>query len=1088
MKKLLYGMMAATIMFASSCQNELEVGATGDESVVSFTIATPEMDSRAYSDGLSATVLQYAVYDANGTYLSDLTGTKKFSKNTSVEIKLTTGNNYTVIFWASAPATNESSSPYTVDFANKTMTVNYTNAVSNDESRDAFYATKPIKVTGAMTESIELKRPFAQLNIGTNDFTESNGAGFAPSKSMVSVKSIYNTLNLWNGNVSGEQEVTFDYASIPTSEKFPVENYEYLAMNYLLVGTDKTLIDVEFGFTESDASSAKTRTVGSVPVQRNYRTNIYGQLLTSDVDVNVEINPDYNEPDYSISCVVIVDGVSYNDFATAVAKAAELGKPIEFVKDVTIDADNTIVIPANQSVTLNLNGYTLAGITNDLDKNDDGKITSADNEIMFDIRGTLNVNNGNVSIMNIGDYSDFGWNACSEIFYIGFGGTLNVESATLENIGTAAMAYAIDLVNASNGVTLNTNNSTVKSTYIPVRVFNNGAGMNNVTIKNTTLEGTSRSFWVHIYTQADDATFFNNGKDTNGNGYKDETLNINIYNPACNNTFIADSDDRLIEYGFTDPINFREDGTQISAIVEQKFEVNGIYYEITNAETKEVAVTFKGDNRNDYHNEYSGSVVIPETINYKGTTYSVTSIGDYAFYYCYYMTSISIPKSVTNIGYEAFYHSTGIEQIKVDSENIYFDSRENCNAIIHTETNTLLTGCRNSIIPNSVTSIADLAFFNCSFLTKIIIPNSVTSIGAKAFNNCGYLTSVTIGSSVSNIGEEAFSICTELAEIIVENGNTTYDSRENCNAIIETATGKLISGCKNTIIPNSVTEIGYSAFGGCFGLTSISIPNSVGLIGNQAFSNCVNLKNVTIGNSVYRIDANAFENCSSLTHISIPNSVWSIETMAFRECESLTSVTIGNSVHNIEDSAFRNCTKLTSITIPNSVSRIGEWVFDGCNALTSIVVESDNTHYDSRENCNAIIETATNTLISGCKNSTIPNSVTSIGDTAFANCYGLTNISIHNSVTSIGWKSFYGCSNLMSVSLGNAVNNIDYGAFEGCNSLVRIYSFAAEAPTCYSSVFKNVDTQNCKLYVPQSSVDSYKAASGWKDFKNIIGI
>ena len=305
MKKILYGVMAATMIFATSCENELELGAAGEESMVSFTIATPDMGSRAYSDGATATVLQYAVYEGT-TELTDLTksvatkNAETIEGSTTVELKLATGKTYNVIFWAAAE-----DAPYTFTPANGKVSVDYDDAISNNENLDAFYAVKEITVKGAQTETIELRRPFAQLNIGTSDYDEAKSAGYEPTLSKVVVSNVYNSINLWNGEVEGGAEVTFDYNAIDKDETFPVAGYEYLAMNYLLVDNQKELVEVTFSYKE-ESGEEQTRKVGSVPVQRNYRTNIFGNILTSDVEINVTIEPEYDNS-YSMEAW---DGVS----------------------------------------------------------------------------------------------------------------------------------------------------------------------------------------------------------------------------------------------------------------------------------------------------------------------------------------------------------------------------------------------------------------------------------------------------------------------------------------------------------------------------------------------------------------------------------------------------------------------------------------------------------------------------------------------------------------------------------------------------------------------------------------------------------
>ena len=306
--------------------------------------------------------------------------------------------------------------------------------------------------------------------------------------------------------------------------------------------------------------------------------------------------------------------------------------------------------------------------------------------------------------------------------------------------------------------------------------------------------------------------------------------------------------------------------------------IDGVYYNFDTS-TKEATVTSGSP-------YYTGSVTIPETVTYNNESYRVTSIENSAFAWCSDLTSVTIPNSVTTIGNSAFYYCLG--------------------------------------------------------LTEVTIPNSVTAIEASAFGGCSSLTEVTIPNSVREIEVCAFSYCSSLSSISVEDGNTVYDSRDHCNAIIHTATNTLIAGCMNTVIPNSVTEIGGYAFAGCTGLLSATIPNSVTEIGNCAFAGCTGLLSATIPNSVTEIGNCAFQSCSSLSEVIIPNSVTSISDYAFFSCLGLTSVTIPNSVTTIAPYAFSYCLGLTEVTIPNSVTTIGNYAFWCCTGLKDIYCYAEN--------------------------------------------------------------------------------------------------------------------------------------------------
>ena len=408
----------------------------------------------------------------------------------------------------------------------------------------------------------------------------------------------------------------------------------------------------------------------------------------------------------------------------------------------------------------------------------------------------------------------------------------------------------------------------------------------------------------------------------------------------------------------------------------------------------------------------------------------VTSIGDDAFDGCSRLTSINIPDGVTSIGEDAFSDCSSLTSINIPEgvTSIGGGAFSDCSSL------TSIT------IPDGVTSIGGNAFYSCEALTSITIPNSVTSIGNRAFGYCSSLASITIPNSVTSIGDAAFGCCSSLASIKVESDNEVYDSRNDCNAIIKTETNELITGCKNTIIPNSATSIMNNAFNGCSGLTSIIIPNSVTSIGSNVFTNCSGLTSIKVesGNGVY----DSRNNCNAI-----------IKTETSELIAGCKNTTIPNSVTSIGERAFYGRSGLTSITLPNSVTSIGSNAFWGCSGLTSI---------------------------------TIPNSVTSIGNWAFGDCSSLTSITIPNSLTSIGTQMFYYCSSLTSITIPNSVTSIGYDAFDHCPGLASV---VVENPTPVAisqNVFSN--RANATLYVPAGSKAAYEAADYWKEFKEIYTI
>ena len=380
--------------------------------------------------------------------------------------------------------------------------------------------------------------------------------------------------------------------------------------------------------------------------------------------------------------------------------------------------------------------------------------------------------------------------------------------------------------------------------------------------------------------------------------------------------------------------------------------VDGIYYNING---NEASVTYRGISATQYSNEYSGIIVIPQTIIHDGKKFPVTAVDGGAFYECLGVDSVYVPNSIMAIGPSAFDGTTWFNkqpngvfyaglvayQYKGNMPNgTNIELREGTLCIAGNAFRNC-SGLSSINIPNSVLSIGNYAFLGCSGLTSIIIPNSVTIIGGAAFKGCTGLTHLTIPKSVTSIGVYAFSSCLDLNSIVVENGNSFYDSRNNCNAIIETLTNTLINGCKNTIIDNSVTSIGEGAFSGITTLTNIDFPNSIKTINSSAFMDCSGLVNITIPNSVTSINNLAFYNCSNISDLSLGESVAYIGQMAFWNCSGLKHLELPEALTIIDGYAFQDCSNLVSIVLPTSLTELNFSAFNNCRKISSIVISGN---------------------------------------------------------------------------------------------------------------------------------------------------
>ena len=361
--------IAAAALLMTSCNDEMDNGLkTGDEGTVTFTAQLPsEMGTRAFADGLTAKHLQYAVYEAGQS-----TPLKVFGDETTVmgeaemnnlkqtvSLKLTTGKTYDVIFWADATT----DSPYTFNPASQEVSVDYSKVNNNSDNCDAFFKKETITVSGNQSVDVKLTRPFAQVNIGTDDFDAAKASGLEVTQTEVVAKA-FATLNLATGEVADEADRTFTMKAIPTASdgEFPVAGgYKYLSMDYLLVGADKATVDVAFNY-----GGPQNRTFTNVPVQRNYRTNIYGSLLTNTTDFNVVIEPAFATTNYNLG---------------ALYTASQIGGAVTLSDNV--DFDRTIAVQPGKTMSVNLNGKTVKNTT-DLWEN-----PSVPNSwSLFSVRGT----------------------------------------------------------------------------------------------------------------------------------------------------------------------------------------------------------------------------------------------------------------------------------------------------------------------------------------------------------------------------------------------------------------------------------------------------------------------------------------------------------------------------------------------------------------------------------------------------------------------------------------------------------------------------------------------------------------------------
>ena len=715
MKKYFLSIVAlAAMLLATSCQESLVEPQM--EGPTTFTVQLPEamgtkatiggyeLINRVYVEVYSADGTQriYKPTNEDGTYYFDTFDPATYSA--TIRLNLIQDQEYDIVFWA------QHGESYNVS---DLTAVQMNNLHHNSETGAAFFA-KLDNFTPGNDSKVELRRPFAQLNLGTTQGSLSTDAGnYMLKRSKITVSTVAGAFNTIDG--VGETEVPGQSyeADIEFTQDLTVagQDYTYVSMDYLPIPSgSKILVNIAAVIVIEDANG-NTKQIShsfeSVPVQENYRTNIVGNLISSTTDFIVEVNDDWAGPDYkydsgngNVTVEVDTPDELQDAFNNDSVDEIVLGDDIDLndlfnqTKSEVTTEDPTLTIKAGKTLTIDLNGKKLSATSSQTGKNYN----------MFEVRGTLTVKNGTMEYKHIGE--NMLWNKSTNLFDVAAGGVLNLEGVTAKNLGGSDMGFVVHLNNWGE-VTLYAENCTLESNYVPVRVFNSGPDMNNVTIKNSTLKGGSASFWVHNYTEED---FGSQAKADSQKGL----LNLNIYNQG--NEFEPDLNG--LRYGFTNSIRtdaygitkvVSEDGTEVTlgSLIENGLVRRGVAGAEENTTIKKV--------------------VVEE---------GITTLYDRTFRRFYALEEVVLPKGLTTIGAAG----SGVFQ--------------SCSVL------------KTIVIPESVTILGKGTFQECSSLESINIPSGVKKIEADCFRATG-LKKVEFHAGVTYFGAQAFRDCKQLTEVII---------------------------------------------------------------------------------------------------------------------------------------------------------------------------------------------------------------------------------------------------------------------------------------------------------------------------------
>lgn len=720
MKKiLLFASALAGLFLAASCQREsLEPEVTGG---VTYEISLPDGPQTKGEDGYATYSLHYEVYKtadaaklASTPLLFEKTVTMT-GNTTTVTLDLLNDQDYTVLFWANKEGT---------DYFDLTdlRAVGVKQASSNNDDRDAFCGMDQIvNHDAAQSKTVTLTRPFAQLNIAT--LVSTNDYDIEPKSSLVKLTSIPTAYNVFTGEpVGANTEVTYDVNWVPDGN-LTVNSiaYKKVAMNYLLVPESNISVYYEI----NTANGTVKNTIDNVPVKKNYRTNIIGNLLTSNATYTVEIKPGFEEGEYTVenggeTSVKVMNAAEFteainNDNIDVIILGADIDLN-ELMTRSTVDPTFNVA----KELTVDLNEHKLSATSSSTGKNYN----------MFVVKkGNLTVENGTIEYKHLGDNME--WNNSTNIFHVE-NGILNLEGVTAKNLGGSDMGFVAHLNNWGE-VTLNAENCTFESNYVAVRLFNSGPNMNNVDIKNSTLKGGSYAFWVHNYTVEDFGT-------AEKAAAQQALLNVNIYNQG--NDLIGG-----VRYGMTNKVvadangitkTVSEDG---SVVTLETMVENGVVarYAAGAEDNSTVTKVVVGEGISvledrTFRRYYAlETVELPSTLTALGVAGEQFTSGN-VFQGCAKLTNITIPESVTTLGMGAFYGCKSLTSINVPA------------GVTRIEKDTFReTGLTSIEFHEGVTYFGDYAFRDCEDLTEVIIKAPKFEVGSSTFlNAAGAVPSLTI--------------------------------------------------------------------------------------------------------------------------------------------------------------------------------------------------------------------------------------------------------------------------------------------------------------------------------------------------------